>query len=48
MPQLYQLAVPADNFTRPACRCLPCRFGNVPSGAPVYERAFETDMTEAE
>ncbi|MFB6840222.1 hypothetical protein [Streptomyces sp. NPDC056361] len=37
VPQLYQLAVSADNFTvhAHACACLPCRYGNVPSG-PVH------------
>ncbi|MFD9051876.1 transposase [Streptomyces zaomyceticus] len=37
----------ADNFTAHACACLPCRYGNVPSG-PLHERAFETDMTDTE
>jgi hypothetical protein len=45
--QLYQLACPADNFAGPACACLPCRFGNVPSGS-VHERVYETDMTDVE
>lgn len=48
MPQLYQLAYPVDNFGCRVCGCLPCRFGNVPSWEPVHERAFETDMTDAE
>lgn len=48
MPQLYQLAVPADNFAFRGCACLPCRFGNVPSGTSVHGRAFETAMTDAE
>ncbi|MFD4144584.1 IS5 family transposase [Streptomyces sp. NPDC058572] len=48
MPQFYQLAVPAANFTTRTCACLPCRFGNVPSWEPEHERAFETDMTDTE